>query len=77
MTALTAKPTSGGSAAGVPADPLAPSIRDRLRRHGDALPAVPIGTVPILWNNVDVEDLRVGTDATTILDEYWTEIKAQ
>jgi inosose dehydratase len=28
-----------------------------------------IGTVPILWNNVDLADLRHGTDALTILDE--------
>jgi inosose dehydratase len=29
----------------------------------------PIGTVPILWNNVDFEELRIGTDAETILDD--------
>ena len=50
-------------------DSLAPDLRLRLRRPGDALPATSIGTVPILWNNVDVEDLRLGTSAATILDE--------
>jgi Sugar phosphate isomerases/epimerases len=48
------------------------SVRDlrvRLRRPGDALQGASIGTVPILWNNVDVEELRLGTDAATILDE--------
>jgi inosose dehydratase len=28
-----------------------------------------IGTVPILWNNVDIAELRLGTDADTILDD--------
>lgn len=46
-----------------------PDIRRRLRRPGDALSRASIGTVPILWNNVDVEDLRLGTDAVTLLDE--------
>jgi inosose dehydratase len=46
-----------------------PDIRARLRRAGDALPRASIGTVPILWNNVDMADLRLGTDAPTILDE--------
>ncbi len=40
-----------------------------LRRPGDALATCPIGTVPILWNNVDVAELRLGADASTILDE--------
>lgn len=40
-----------------------------LRRAGDALPAARIGTVPILWNNVDIADLRHGTDPLAILDE--------
>lgn len=44
-------------------------LRRRLRRPGDALPAASIGTVPILWNNVDLADLRHGTTADTILDE--------
>ena len=47
----------------------APDLRVRLRHPGDALPAARIGTVPILWNNVDVEELRLGTSADTILDE--------
>lgn len=51
-------------AAQVPAD-----LRANLRRAGDALPDARIGTVPILWNNVDVEELRLGTSADTILDE--------
>jgi inosose dehydratase len=45
------------------------TVRSRLRRPGDALARASIGTVPILWNNVDIEDLRRGTDAATILDE--------
>ena len=28
-----------------------------------------IGTVPILWNNVDIAELRLGTDAEAILDD--------
>ena len=47
---------------------MAPDMRLRLRRPGDALPASSIGTVPILWNNVHVGEL-LGTSATTILDE--------
>ena len=46
-----------------------PDLRSWLRRPGDALPRASIGTVPILWNNVDVEELRLGTDAPTLLDE--------
>ena len=46
-----------------------PDLRVTLRRPGDALPRASIGTVPILWNNVDLVDLRHGTDALTILDE--------
>jgi inosose dehydratase len=46
-----------------------PDLRSALRRPGDALPGASIGTVPILWNNVDLADLRHGTDALTILDE--------
>jgi inosose dehydratase len=46
-----------------------PDLRATLRRPGDALPGASIGTVPILWNNVDLVDLRHGTDALTILDE--------
>ena len=28
-----------------------------------------VGTVPILWNNVDIAELRLGTDAEVILDD--------
>ncbi len=52
-----------------PSPDSAPDLRQRLRRPGDALPLASIGTVPILWNNVDVEELRLGTDAATLLDE--------
>ena len=45
------------------------ALRARLRAGGGILRESPIGTVPILWNNVDVEALRLGTDAATILDE--------
>jgi inosose dehydratase len=51
------------------AAPLRPDLRTTLRRAGDALPRASIGTVPILWNNVDLVDLRLGTDGLTILDE--------
>jgi inosose dehydratase len=44
-------------------------LRARLRRPGAALAGSPVGTVPILWNNVDVEALRLGTSATELLDE--------
>ena len=49
--------------------PERPDLRTTLRRAGDALPGTSIGTVPILWNNVDLADLRLGTDAFSILDE--------
>ncbi len=45
------------------------ALRERLRDAGGPLGTAPVGTVPILWNNVDVEALRLGTDAATILDE--------
>jgi len=48
---------------------IAPDLRVLLRRPRDAMPRASIGTVPILWNNVDLADLRHGTDAMTILDE--------
>ncbi len=48
--------------------PLA-SRRPILRRPGDALADCPIGTVPILWNNVDLADLRAVTSADAVLDE--------
>ena len=44
----------------------------RLRRRlaaGGPLGAASIGTVPILWNNVDIAELRLGTSAETILDD--------
>jgi inosose dehydratase len=46
-----------------------PDLRSWLRRPDDALSRASIGTVPILWNNVDVEELRLGTDAPTLLGE--------
>jgi len=49
--------------------PERPDLRTSLRRADDALPGTSIGTVPILWNNVDLADLRLGTDAFSILDE--------
>ena len=44
-------------------------IRRALRRPGDALADAPIGTVPILWNNVDQPSLAPAVDAATVLDE--------
>jgi inosose dehydratase len=44
-------------------------IRRALRRPGDALPGASIGTVPILWNNVDQPDLAPTVDPATVLDE--------
>jgi inosose dehydratase len=44
-------------------------IRTALRRPGDALARTSIGTVPILWNNVDLPDLAPTVDAATVLDE--------
>ena len=41
-------------------------LRGLLATRGP-LSAAPIGTVPILWNNVDVADLRLGTDAEASL----------
>ena len=43
-------------------------LRERLAVAGP-LARARIGTVPILWNNVDLAELRLGTDAETILDE--------
>lgn len=40
-----------------------------LRRPGDALSRASIGTVPILWNNVDLVDLAPQIDPDTVLDE--------
>ena len=52
-----------------PQAPFAPDLRHTLRRSGDALAGASIGSVPILWNNVDVVELRHGTDPMTLLDE--------
>ena len=44
----------------------------RLRRvlaSDGPLGRAPIGTVPILWNNVDVAELRLGIDAERVLDD--------
>ena len=44
----------------------------RLRRRlavAGPLSGASIGTVPILWNNVDIAELRHGTSADTILDD--------
>ena len=43
-------------------------VRRRLATSGP-LAGASIGTVPILWNNVDVAELRLGTAAETILDD--------
>lgn len=56
MSALQIASTAGRSRAG-------------LRRPGAVLADCPIGTVPILWNNVDVVDLRSGSGAAIVLDE--------
>jgi inosose dehydratase len=45
------------------------ALRERLRPERGPLAAASIGTVPILWNNVDIEELRLGTKPETILDE--------
>jgi inosose dehydratase len=44
-------------------------LRRTLRQPGDALPNARIGTVPILWNNVDEPDLVPRVDADTVLDD--------
>jgi inosose dehydratase len=41
----------------------------RLLAGRGPLADAPIGTVPILWNNVDIAELRLGTDAEAILDD--------
>jgi inosose dehydratase len=43
-------------------------LRRRLAVTGP-LAGASIGTVPILWNNVDIAELRLGTPAETILDD--------
>jgi inosose dehydratase len=74
MTPATGPATTGAAAAldGTAVSPLVTRARDlrrRLRASDGPLAMSPIGTVPILWNNVDIEELRLGTDAFTILDE--------
>jgi inosose dehydratase len=44
-------------------------LRHALRRPGDALARASIGTVPILWNNVDQPELGPAVDPATVLDE--------
>lgn len=44
-------------------------LRRVLRRPDDALPRASIGTVPILWNNVDEPDLAPRVDADAVLDD--------
>ncbi|MDQ6793260.1 MAG: sugar phosphate isomerase/epimerase [Chloroflexota bacterium] len=44
-------------------------VRRALRRPGDALSRACIGTVPILWNNVDQPDLAPAVDAAKVLDD--------
>jgi inosose dehydratase len=43
-------------------------LRGLLASHG-SLSGASIGTVPILWNNVDIAELRHGTRADAILDD--------
>ena len=43
-------------------------LRTRLRVEGP-LAGASIGTVPVLWNNVDIAELRLGTGHETILDD--------
>jgi len=45
---------------------------ERLRRRlavGGPLAGAPVGTVPILWNNADLPELRLGTGADLVLDD--------
>jgi inosose dehydratase len=63
---MTSTPAAGTEAT---ARDRARELRERLRPPGGALAGVPIGTVPILWNNVDIVELRLGTDPETLLDE--------
>ena len=44
-------------------------LRRTLRRPGDALARASLGTVPILWNNVDQPELVPRVDAATVLDD--------
>jgi inosose dehydratase len=62
---MTSSPPAGASAAIL-------EQGARLRRRlaaGGPLGRASIGTVPILWNNVDIAELRLGTTAETILDD--------
>jgi inosose dehydratase len=62
---MTSSPPAGASAAIL-------EQGARLRRRlaaGGPLSGASIGTVPILWNNVDIPELRLGTTAETILDD--------
>jgi inosose dehydratase len=49
--------------------PAPDALRACLRRPGGVLADSPVGAVPILWNNVDVAELRSGSDPDSILDE--------
>jgi len=64
--------TSSTGATATMAAPTGVERAARLRRRlaaGGPLGRASIGTVPILWNNVDIAELRLGTDAATILDD--------
>ena len=73
MTVATPPATTSDPSAARPApSPAAVEQGARLRRRlaaGGPLGDASIGTVPILWNNVAVAELRLGTAAATILDE--------
>ncbi|MDQ3127315.1 MAG: sugar phosphate isomerase/epimerase [Chloroflexota bacterium] len=57
------------------AAPASPAVLEQGRRLrarlavGGPLAAARVGTVPILWNNVDIAELRLGTTADAILDD--------
>lgn len=57
------------------ASPASPAVLEEARRlrarlaGGGPLEAARVGTVPILWNNVDIAELRLGTTADAILDD--------
>lgn len=58
------------TATGSPAGSLAEGRRLRRCLAVDGpLAGASVGTVPILWNNVDIAELRLGTSAETILDD--------
>ena len=59
------------TAASAPVAPLlerSRHLRALLASQGP-LAHAPIGTVPILWNNVDLPELRLGQDAEAVLDD--------